>query len=435
LHGRVFRHGRALDALGIAVERPLAWWSAWDRSEYPAAGRRLAAAARAIRGAGRILWFGAMPQAIAASEDAYARAWFEGLGAWLAGTQAGVDFAAWPDDAHATLLLEQDSEDRFEHADAFRAALDRRSLRGTFLCVSNLAARHPALVRRIALRHEIGSHTDDHRILEGAPFEEQRRRLAHSRHVLEDLIGRRASSFRAPEERMDTNTWAALQASGFTTVVAGNGERAMPEVRGDALVSIPRIVTDDYDWLVRAPIPADSIAPTLQRALERACALRGILVVSVHTQLAGAPALLPALDPFLDELSTRPIWITTATEAADWWRARAACTVSIATRAGRFVLLVENHGAGALAGLVAQVELPFWMPGIDVDMRVVAHAAAAGAGAQRPERDPTLLIPNRDGTFSIPLPRLEAGERRSFVLAPHGHADIAPMQPRLRPGG
>ena len=354
LHGRVLGHIRMPGAIGIEVERPLAWWSTWDRIEHPVAGRPLAAATRTMRGAGRILWFGFAPHEMNSSdtEGADTRAWFHGLGAWLAGSESHAGLDPWPGAAEAAALIEEDSEDHFENVEILRAELERRGLRGTFLCVSNLAQRHPALVRRLAARHEVGSHTDDHRVLDGVALDEQRAHLSRSRDALEAISGVRATTFRAPEERTDANTLVALAEAGFECVVAGNGRTAMPEIVAVPLpprttpaniVRIPRIVSDDYDWFVHSQISADSVAPRLRQALARTRRIGGVLVVSLHTQLAGTPEHIGAVTPFLDDLVQQPIWITTAGEVAHWWKQRDACPIAITSRRGLLTLTVEKR--------------------------------------------------------------------------------------------
>jgi peptidoglycan/xylan/chitin deacetylase (PgdA/CDA1 family) len=283
------------------------------------------------------------------------------------------------------------------------------------------------LVRSLALHHEVGSHTDDHRVLDGVALAEQRARLSRSRDALEAITGARATTFRAPEERTDANTIVALAEAGFECVVASNGRAAMPEIIAVPLprrampatiVRIPRVVSDDYDWFVHSAIAADSIAPRLRQALARTRRIGGVLVVSLHTQFAGTPEHIGAVTPFLDDLAQQPLWITTAGQVARWWKHRDACRVSLASRRGRFALTVENRNDVMVDGLVARVELPSTPPALNVRARSIAHAAVADIGGAASAAGEHTLRPHHNGTFVIPLPRLGPREKRVFDLDP-----------------
>jgi len=69
----------------------------------------------------------------------------------------------------------------------------------TFFVLGWLAARDPAMVRRIAdAGHEVASHGMDHRMLTTLAPEEFRRDLRDSRRLLEDITGRPVIGYRAP---------------------------------------------------------------------------------------------------------------------------------------------------------------------------------------------------------------------------------------------
>ena len=77
--------------------------------------------------------------------------------------------------------------------------------RATFFVLGWVARKAPDAVRRIALAgHEIGCHGDLHRRLFEMSPGEFRADLVRSRNALEDLLGRRVTSYRAPEWSMRT---------------------------------------------------------------------------------------------------------------------------------------------------------------------------------------------------------------------------------------
>jgi polysaccharide deacetylase family protein (PEP-CTERM system associated) len=83
--------------------------------------------------------------------------------------------------------------------------------KATFFVLGWVARKAPGIVRRIAdAGHEIGCHGDLHRRVPEMRPEEFRADVARSRDVLQDLLGRRVTAFRAPEWSMKTTANPAL---------------------------------------------------------------------------------------------------------------------------------------------------------------------------------------------------------------------------------
>src|SRR5438094_404468 len=77
--------------------------------------------------------------------------------------------------------------------------LGSRGVRGTFFILGWVAERFPDLVRAIhATGHEIGCHGFWHRVVYQQAPEEFRHDLCRARDVLQDVIGRAVTAFRAP---------------------------------------------------------------------------------------------------------------------------------------------------------------------------------------------------------------------------------------------
>jgi polysaccharide deacetylase family protein (PEP-CTERM system associated) len=96
------------------------------------------------------------------------------------------------------------------NVDALLAILADARVTGTFFVLGWVAARYPALVRRIAsCGHEIGSHGMSHRMLTELTPEEALDEARTSRRLLEDLSGTRVEGFRAPTYSLNRHTrWA-----------------------------------------------------------------------------------------------------------------------------------------------------------------------------------------------------------------------------------
>ena len=89
------------------------------------------------------------------------------------------------------------------------AILDRYSVKATFYVLGYVAERYPDLVRSIdAAGHEIGSHSYWHRLVFQLTPEEFRHDLRRSREVLEGIVGKPVTSYRAPSFSInDRSLW------------------------------------------------------------------------------------------------------------------------------------------------------------------------------------------------------------------------------------
>lgn len=91
-------------------------------------------------------------------------------------------------------------ESRVEHSvDLLLELLARHSATGTFFTLGWVAARHPALVRRIAASgHEVASHGWEHRRVTSLGPKEFRQDVRRTRALLEHLAGMPVVGYRAP---------------------------------------------------------------------------------------------------------------------------------------------------------------------------------------------------------------------------------------------
>jgi polysaccharide deacetylase family protein (PEP-CTERM system associated) len=98
--------------------------------------------------------------------------------------------------------------------------LDRASVRATFFILGWVAEHHPRLVRAIAAAgHEIACHSYWHRLIYRQNPDEFRQDLRRSRDVLQDIIGKQVTAYRAPSFSITRRSlWALdmLLEEGFT---------------------------------------------------------------------------------------------------------------------------------------------------------------------------------------------------------------------------
>lgn len=100
------------------------------------------------------------------------------------------------------------------------ALCERHSVRGTCFVLGWVARRFPQLVRDIAAAgHEVGCHSEWHRLVYDLSPDEFRHDLIASRDILEQILGRSVTAYRAPSFSITRwSTWALpiLAEEGFT---------------------------------------------------------------------------------------------------------------------------------------------------------------------------------------------------------------------------
>jgi peptidoglycan/xylan/chitin deacetylase (PgdA/CDA1 family) len=302
--------------------------------------------------------------------DAVARPWNDAVLAllvrnsvrWAAG-QSSVTIEPWPDARRAAAVLAQDVEDHFSNARYALDSLRAANVRGTFFLTSDLALKNPRLAARLGEEGEVGTHSENHRLLGGTPADAQRQRLEKSQHDLTALFGNGVRGLRPPQEQFDAATMAGWLAAGGTYMVGANDARSVgPEllpVGRDTIVLLSRNGGDDFTAVREGHRDPGATAAVFLRDYQRIRALGGLYVLSYHSQLLATPELVPALARVAREVSTDTlIWSTTAGAVAAWWRSRAELDVSLKQHGESGLdVIVQNRGAELVLGAVAQVRM------------------------------------------------------------------------------
>ena len=111
-------------------------------------------------------------------------------------------------------FLEQEKIDRFENRldqniKYILNLLDKNNNKGTFFCLGWVARKFPHIVKEIDRRgHEIGSHSDEHKLLTNLNRAEFKEDLKNSVNEIEGLIGKKITLYRAPSFSItDQNLW------------------------------------------------------------------------------------------------------------------------------------------------------------------------------------------------------------------------------------
>lgn len=376
------------------------YYSDFHMNPHPAGGAALldAALAHAEHGGGRVVYWGFELPHVAPS------AWNQALAAllarnsiaWAAG-QALPAVEPWPHGRTAAAVLAQDVEDLFGNARHALDTLRAAGVRGTYFLVTDLAMNEERLVRDLAEHGEIGTHTDDHRLLGGSDRASQTRRLGATQRHVRSLVGRDAAGLRPPEEQYDDATMVEWVRNGGTYLFGANNARtASPElltVDGRRLVLLGRVVDDDFATVRRAGLTDPArLSREYLTAYSKVRALGGLYVLSYHSNLLARPELVPALGRVARALrADTSVWLATTGEVASWWSARADVRLGVERDGDGLTLVARNEGSRTIEGAVARLQL--------------------GATSRVTAVDGGTLLSSGPATVRIALPPLAAGQR------------------------
>jgi peptidoglycan/xylan/chitin deacetylase (PgdA/CDA1 family) len=305
---------------------------------------------------------------------------------WAAGAPI-VEIEPWPRGFRAAAVIAQDVEDQFANAEHALDSLRAAGIRSTFYLTSDIALRNRRLTRTIAEHAEVGTHSENHRVLGGASRDEQRTRLELTQRDLGELVGRPILGLRPPQEQFDRATMAAWLAAGGSYLFGANNARvAAPElleIDGDTLVLFGRVSPDDF--IAAAPGASrdpEQLAETFLHEFAKVRALGGLFLFSYHSQLFARPEYVPIVARVARAVAAdTTVWLATAAEVADWWRARSSVRVRATIAGGRLRISARNDGTTATSEAVVRVVLSNgWVIGGSPDpvsARIIASAGGA----------------------------------------------------------
>jgi peptidoglycan/xylan/chitin deacetylase (PgdA/CDA1 family) len=326
--------------LRVRARNGAARFGSWMR-DATLPGALLGAAAFDERGGARRAFFG-FAETAWSSAQADVDALLAGTLDWLARKPILVK-SAWPHPHQAALLLEMDTEDKFDNSLRFAQLLERHGVRGTFYSLTSEGLKFPGVVKRLAARHEMAYHAEVHVGFAKLADAEQDARLREMVRQMSTLIPdvSRATGFRAPLEQYDATTEKLLRARGLRHHAASPASRedmlpgfssAEPGVPTDAaLVVLPRTWLDDINLFSAGLLKALPAEKMLLASLEDTVAMRGFGLLSLHTQNYYPGSALERATPVLLKTAAshgKLVWTAPGEAIAAWWRDRAAVDVS-----------------------------------------------------------------------------------------------------------
>jgi peptidoglycan/xylan/chitin deacetylase (PgdA/CDA1 family) len=331
--------------------------------EVTAPGALLGAAAFDARAGARRAFFG-FAETAWESAQADVDALVLGSLRWLQRRPIAVK-SVWPHPYQSAVLLEMDTEDKFDNSLRFAEQLERHNIRGTFYSVTSEAQKFPHIVKRLGARHEIAYHADVHTGFAKVGRKEQEARLALMVRQLAKLVPdvAVATGFRAPLEEYDVHTEKALRAIGIKHHAASPAARddalpgfsiAEPGLAADeALVVLPRTWLDDIKLFTSGLLKGMPAEEMLLGSLQDTQAMRSFGLLSLHTQNFYAGSVLERVFPRLLQRIVQQrdeVWTPSGSVLTAWWRDRAAVQFAATEEAGALRIRLDA-ARGPIANL------------------------------------------------------------------------------------
>jgi hypothetical protein len=415
---RLFLTKTAEPLLRAKARYPVARFGDWSRQSHGPNATTAAIAVDEINGARRA-WIGA-PETTWASAQGDVDKLLLNLFKWLQRKPSAV-VAAWPAPYQSAFFIEMDTEDKFENAATLEKLFADRGLRGTFYMLTSVAKQHKDLVKRIASKHAVGYHADVHDGFKGQSAALQESRIVKMEFELRTLIGenekersKRSIGFRAPLESYDTNTEILLRSRGIRhhTADPGASESALPTFSKaeaglapeQALVVLPRTLLDDINFTSMGLMAGSTIRTIFSEGLKDKLAMRGMGLLSVHSQYLDPGGLLDKELPFLMDEGVRlkdVLWMPSGDQIDMWWRLRERVQIeSTVMPNGQLKLKVVNSGPFEVNN--AQIVLA--LPAINAQPRLLAKTAGAS------------LFKQDDFRWSLAIPSLAPGAVAQWTI-------------------
>jgi hypothetical protein len=368
---RMYLHKTSEPLLRATARYPIARFADWSRQSHTLNANTAAVAVDEINGSRRA-WIGA-PETTWSSTQVNMDKFLVDLLSWLHRKPKAM-LAAWPAPYQAALVVEMDTEDKFENAATLEKLFSDRGIRGTFYMLTSLAVKNKDLVRRIAGKHEIGFHADVHEGFKGQASTVQDARIVKMISELAATVGEnvKPSGFRAPLESYDGNTEILLRQRGLRHHLADLSStddalpffsKAEPGLTPEqALVVIPRTLLDDINYAQMGLLAPGSVSAVLQENLRDKLASRALGVLSVHTQNFAPGGILEKEVPLLlDEGLKRKdvLWMPSADQVERWWRVRERLQMeTVVLPNGDLQITAINAGPNELANAQVVVVTP-----------------------------------------------------------------------------
>jgi peptidoglycan/xylan/chitin deacetylase (PgdA/CDA1 family) len=281
-------------------------------------------------GNGRFVWMDFLPNA-----DMYAesldRKYFDAI---IASTfrylqkHSYQSIATWPNGMQFAAIMEEDTEDKFHLAEPVSDFFAENNYPVTWYMLANEAQYNRALTRKLSESGQVACHGDNHQAFTLNDTRMQHERIARCRKVIQEITGKEVTTFRPPQEKHNGYTLDALINNRINSYIAEHGvDRFVPTIRvsrvsGEKLVSIPRMVTDDYELWNDMKADQSTSERIASNEIDFVETVGGLYMFSFHTQFMDNEGNFAAVRYIANLLDRKKAFFATARDISDWWTVR-----------------------------------------------------------------------------------------------------------------
>lgn len=236
--------------------------------------------------------------------------------------------ATWPKGKDYAALVDEDTEDKYANAVKVAELAKKYQFPISWYILSNEALKNRSITNQLAQTGEIACHGDHHGVFTLSSMKEQVVRIARCKKVLKSLTGIEPMAFRPPEEKYNSFTIDAIGDNGMDHYIAVNSpDRAVPELMvavksGKSLVSIPRMINDDYELWHKRKLSYQETVKIFKGESDWSRLIGGVHMFSFHTQYIDDPDHFKALEYLCERLKKTDAYFETSNTIAKWWRVR-----------------------------------------------------------------------------------------------------------------
>lgn len=238
-------------------------------------------------------------------------------------------WAMWPQGKSFAGTLSQDTEDKFHYSEKVLELVQENGWPITWYMLSNEAQRNRRLTQRMAAAGEVACHGDSHASFPLGNLLIQTQRIARCTKVLQSITGRTAGGFRPPKEEFNGETITAVANMNMSYYFADSGiDRVVPEImREDSgrreLVSLPRMVADDYEMWGKLRLNGQDSLRTAANQIQWVSTVGGFLPFDFHSQYMDKKEHLAVVEYYGHRFQQPDCFFSTSWQIAEWWRFRA----------------------------------------------------------------------------------------------------------------
>ena len=204
------------------------------------------------------------------------------------------------------IFISEDTEYKFPYGYNFATLANQHNIDVTLFAVAKLANYYKDVTQKIAQYRncEIGSHSYSHIKIMGTDEKTMNREIIYSKQLLEKLTGRKIYGFRPPREEIDDKMEQLIKKAGYIYVMEKTKPYLLPQTRKFGIITIPRLGTDDYMYLIDTDYNKSQILKHIILETNFLTSINGVYTLSVHTHLLSYKTNISVLDKYFTYLNS-----------------------------------------------------------------------------------------------------------------------------------